>query len=1506
MAASQSILWTTLPHGRVTLPSGRSALRVSLFVSPRLTPTAAQVLKPFKLFLDWPAVVATLQFKLTFDGGPSTDLTRLPGEDPLDSAVWKRLFDEDTFVRKFTFTDLKNEKIRTFPAADILAFMQELYGETADKFGADFPPHGPNDNSPLTKLKELLGALSTPDRQKRLEYLVDGMLEQTKAVPQKPSGFSSAAEAAFFQAQRFYDRKKRPLSNEYRESPDPKHKPVAVKLPEFDFHQALAAFGDYPRLMRRLGLVIDCVLPEPASLPPTGRVRVEVKSSDPAINAQFATDKQGWTAYALSRTAFRARAVDGVETDLTRGQLDLRGAVPASNDAPQSDYVISQLDVDGSALKTLHTVSSLMRLDNPSLTNYRSPTSSDLPALRTAGLAIYKRARAIGTHAHLVRAATLQTALIGPSRPEFFADDLLRGYRLDVWDDVSKNWHTLCLRHGDYFLTKRGDRLQIKLLDEGYVKSASAARGDVAVETDLYLHERLAAFDGWSLVAVRPGKTLAANPAEGPVPPPAGAETEFGLATQFSPPAGSLPRLRFGRSYRLRVRLVDIAGNSLDFEKLGDAYASPKFLFTRFEPLSSPALLPRARMTEGESLEHLVIRSDYNRTAAAYAIDPDVNAALAKVRARLGIDETAAASYAYLPQNERHVAPPKTSQLEAERHGRFDEFMGPGKDHAKGYRLAAREAGSFLSKTWVNLATGATEPIPGLDIEVVPATGDKPTDLDSPKRKEGDPLQEGEYVLHKEAQLIVPYLPDPLAVGVAFVGLPGFPAGEAKIVMFDGTWPELRPFRIRIVERPGVMQECAQMFAGDGAPKWDSEIDAGSTERVLNVYLPKGASAEVRYSSVVLKEGAENMGVWRWLEQRGGLKAAARHKILTGRHWMFTPWRKMKLVHAVQHPLCRPTITIWTYQRLRGDTFTNLRGIWHLSMKSTSKVALQANWSEPLDDITKPTWQMLERSGNVAELKMDPSAPDDLEIGSKPGAILDDNSGVRHEFGDTKHRMIRYRLKGTSRFREYFPSEITQEDAAITRTGPEVLLNIPSSERPAAPSPLYVLPTFRWEETALPNNGVSRTRRGNGLRIYLERPWWSSGDNERLGVVFRQGPVANGDKAFVTQWGLDPLFDSAAPLSGPTVSSFPLASEVNPGVSLEEKLDNQTVYSVAGHTVEWDPERKLWFADIEVKAGISYFPFIRLAVARFQPSSLMHCHVSRVVQTDFVQLAPDRTCKLTWLNPTKVRIQIYGQAPTKTHVSDQLKKWGIDSTLPPSSKVTNRSGDVGSIKLTGAQAKEYFKVGQLEFLGTGTVGAGGMNPGDYAAATEPAELSSQPGLNEYTVTLETLPEDGSKDFGWTPVAGVVPQKPFAPSKSPAKFDPDLSGAAVERSGTTGPKITIEKKASTSRGTAKATKTGIGAHATKVGTGKAGGFTTAGGGQGLEFEQADLSHLERPPLWEGDITLPPSSDNRPRRLVVREYEVFFRTFLPPNSERGELPIARRLVYADIHGLPGPTP
>jgi hypothetical protein len=72
-------------------------------------------------------------------------------------------------------------------------------------------------------------------------------------------------------------------------------------------------------------------------------------------------------------------------------------------------------------------------------------------------------------------------------------------------------------------------------------------------------------------------------------------------------------------------------------------------------------------------------------------------------------------------------------------------------------------------------------------------------------------------------------------------------------------------------------------------------------------------------------------------------------------------------------------------------------------------------------------------------------------------------------------------------------------------------------------------------------------------------------------------------------------------------------------------------------------EREHWYSDIEIATNGSYYPFVRLALARYQPVSVDGAHLSNVVLADFISLAPDR-----WLNvqqtgdPRERRVAVFG------------------------------------------------------------------------------------------------------------------------------------------------------------------------------------------------------------------------------------------------------------------------
>ncbi|MDL2339548.1 MAG: hypothetical protein QFE16_17075, partial [Pseudomonadota bacterium] len=273
--------------------------------------------------------------------------------------------------------------------------------------------------------------------------------------------------------------------------------------------------------------------------------------------------------------------------------------------------------------------------------------------------------------------------------------------------------------------------------------------------------------------------------------------------------------------------------------------------------------------------------------------------------------------------------------------------------------------------------------------------------------------------------------------------------------------------------------------------------------------------------------------------------------------------------------------------------------------------------------------------------------------------------------------------RATTRFREYLPPKLYATAALITRDGPPVDrdrveiralealgaegdagapviqvasnstsglpgLIVPSSAAPEVPELIYTVPTFRWDRPASDGVTVQSTRHGNGLRVYLDRPWFSSGDGELLGVVIR------GDNQFfagmdaellpyVTQWGRDPIWDSGAPSAKSQVSDFP-AAVANESVTLLEKPG--TTVHVVGHRVHFDGSRKLWYCDIELNPGATYMPFVRLALVRYQPNALAEAKVSKVVLAEFAQVLPRRRAVLQ-RQAAALTLKLHGPVPDR-------------------------------------------------------------------------------------------------------------------------------------------------------------------------------------------------------------------------------------------------------------------
>jgi hypothetical protein len=89
-------------------------------------------------------------------------------------------------------------------------------------------------------------------------------------------------------------------------------------------------------------------------------------------------------------------------------------------------------------------------------------------------------------------------------------------------------------------------------------------------------------------------------------------------------------------------------------------------------------------------------------------------------------------------------------------------------------------------------------------------------------------------------------------------------------------------------------------------------------------------------------------------------------------------------------------------------------------------------------------------------------------------------------------------------------------------------------------------------------------------------------------------------------------------------------------------LPEQPTVTVLGYTPQYNPERRLWYVDVALDPGPAFWPFVRLAVCRYQPDSIPGCHLSPPVRCDYVQLTPERTTSVGRTDDRHVRVVVSG------------------------------------------------------------------------------------------------------------------------------------------------------------------------------------------------------------------------------------------------------------------------
>ncbi|HRK22391.1 MAG TPA: hypothetical protein PLX06_11305, partial [Fimbriimonadaceae bacterium] len=317
-----------------------------------------------------------------------------------------------------------------------------------------------------------------------------------------------------------------------------------------------------------------------------------------------------------------------------------------------------------------------------------------------------------------------------------------------------------------------------------------------------------------------------------------------------------------------------------------------------------------------------------------------------------------------------------------------------------------------------------------------------------------------------------------------------------------------------------------------------------------------------------------------------------------------------------------------------------------------------AKWTDEVDLMEEPTrtTETVSKTANAFKLKIvrGPTAP-----------VVHQPFTEAHEFGDTKHHAVTFDLVGHTPFRQYFPPNwplaSNPEGTRFTETRENAFtVNVPCSQPPAPPLVEYVVPSYAWTQgKSADGRSAFSSRSGNSLRVYLRRPWFSSGNGEKLAVVLLNtlNVASVPDKILqnTTRMGADPVMKEGDVPTNVSTANFTGGEAAVSGITVPTIKGASA--SIVPYPVQYDSEKQMWYADIGVNVGLSYTPFVRLALARYQRFALSGMNLSSIVVADIMQVQANRSATVTF-NDAANRIKAAVVGPIGETIAGPNKCFG--------------------------------------------------------------------------------------------------------------------------------------------------------------------------------------------------------------------------------------------------------
>lgn len=871
-----------------------------------------------------------------------------------------------------------------------------------------------------------------------------------------------------------------------------------------EFHNRLTAVLQYPTALKLLRLVVDLNVPtlKASALPSNGTLSVYVSSqAAPAGDIADGTKTKlvyPWVSYLLNTTP-------------NVSVFGLAGGDPygvALLDSPR--YYTAGFDVDGGGLSVQHHV----RRASPD----RKNALTALPGRRNQGLQVFDLKYAEGLPAFTQYANGIYTAASNNptpfgarpvlTAPTVDARVLQRGYRIDVQSSASGGTKSLCLRNVTAnVLPKPVPRLEEAAVIKG-VSSAPAESGAALKSNQLLMR-----WTGWSLVVPSPRQKPA------PAPP---TSVPFEVAVVPKSP----PDLRYGTTYRIRARGVDLAGNGctagqVDFLKLDHTWSS--FTFVRHDVVPPPMLTRAA--DDKPSSDIVVVRSDVGGTAAEHL----------------------------------HIVAPNSN---------FDTM--------------------FLSGALDNLSPAGNS--------VVPAgiSGAK-------------------------------HFVDPATTGI--VASIAWPANLA---------PPVTPVTVEYHARHTV--ELQRILVEENKPirltcraAQNMSLTADVKQAKVALDVPPGRVVELMLRSLIPSAKLSQLELYGVTPAKM-LRYGMPYSTLAG------PVR-IKVVHAVEKPLSAPAYgggaaPVVVTRGINESAVHFETDNVSIDIESTGELELDASWQEVSDAVgTDGKWPVrAQYACNLASAAIrlpvgHPLGHVGATSGPNPNNPMDPiNLKGTHNFGDVKGRHLsNVHLAAISRFARYYSTHPSDSPLRFALQSPGVAVAVPASAPPPPPQISYMVPTIGRREITADANTHKRETEAWGLRVYLNRGWFASGDGELLAATLNstiQDP--NG----VCQLGADPARGGDIVFNAFQAADFRNGDNVPNVVRAVTGSATPEHLNIMAFPVAFDTTKNLLYADVVLRPQSNYRPFLRLALSRYQANALDQAQLSSTVTADFIQLGPKRSLSL--------------------------------------------------------------------------------------------------------------------------------------------------------------------------------------------------------------------------------------------------------------------------------------